>query len=119
MAKNINVSRMTFQLEFGSQQPTDETNPNTDEPITEFKADFSAWAGRWSLTTEQTLTLAGAGIKDAAVFFVRHNENLSESMQLRYNKTDVYQIDGIAFDDGLPPDGFDLITCHRVVNTHA
>jgi hypothetical protein len=39
-------------------------------------------------------------------------------MQLRYNQSDVYQIDSIAFDDGIPPDGFDLITCHRVVSTH-
>ncbi|KZD96304.1 hypothetical protein FBR4_1546 [Lactiplantibacillus plantarum] len=36
-------------------------------------------------------------------------------MQLRRNHQDVYQIDDVAYDDGLPPDGFDLITCHKVV----
>lgn len=118
VAKNINVSRMTFMLEFGNQVKTDAVNPNTGESIKKFNADFKLWAGTWSLTVEQKITLAGAGIKNAAVFFVRHNNSLDDSMQLRYNQSDVYQIDSIAFDDGIPPDGFDLITCHRVVSTH-
>lgn len=119
MAKDVNPARMTFKLEFGKQKATNNINPNTGEAIKGFIPDFELWAGQWSLTTDQTISLAGAGIKNAAVFFVRHNISLNESMQVRRDKTTVYQIDSISFDDGLPPDGFDLITCHKLVNTHA
>ncbi|KRN17775.1 hypothetical protein FD14_GL002497 [Secundilactobacillus similis DSM 23365 = JCM 2765] len=51
------------------------------------------------------------------VFFIRHNPAVNETLQIQRG-SDLYKIDSISADDGLPPDGFDLITCHRVVTKH-
>lgn len=112
MVKAINPSRMRLRLEFGNQVDTDAINQNTGEPIQRFEPAFSMWAGKWSLSLEQSLTLAGGVAKDVRVFFVRHTSRILDGMQLRLNG-DVYKIDAITFDDGIPPDGFDLITCHK------
>ncbi|MBJ7525554.1 head-tail adaptor protein [Lactobacillus sp. CRM56-2] len=92
MTKVINPARMNFRLEFGTQAATGKVNPNTGNPITDFVPQFSLYAGEWSLSFQQRLALNG-----------------DTSQQ------NVYQIDDVAYDDGLPPDGFDLITCHKVV----
>ncbi|WP_317760049.1 phage head closure protein [Liquorilactobacillus mali] len=118
MVKNLNPARMTFKIEVGSEQSTDKKNPNTGNSIKTFVTSFSVWAGKWTLSMNQTLTLAGSGIKDASVFFIRHNDALNGQTQLRLNDAEVYQIDSVSFDDGLPPDGFDLITCHKVVKSY-
>lgn len=117
MAKKINPSRMTFRIDFGHDADTGEVNPNTGTPIQQFSPDFSCWAGQWSLNVQQQLTIAGVGITNAVVFFIRHNPDVNETLQIQRG-TDLYKIDSIASDDGLPPDGFDLITCHRVVTKH-
>lgn len=117
MAKKINPSRMTFRIDFGHDADTGEVNPNTGTPIQQFSPDFSCWAGQWSLNVQQQLTIAGVGITNAVVFFIRHNPGVNETLQIQRG-TDLYKIDSIASDDGLPPDGFDLITCHRVVTKH-
>lgn len=117
MTKKINPSRMTFRIDFGHDADTGEVNPNTGTPIQQFSPDFSCWAGQWSLNVQQQLTIAGVGITNAVVFFIRHNPDVNETLQIQRG-TDLYKIDSIASDDGLPPDGFDLITCHRVVTKH-
>ncbi|ORJ54173.1 phage head-tail adapter protein [Levilactobacillus brevis] len=117
MAKKINPSRMTFRIDFGHDADTGEVNPNTGTPIQQFSPDFSCWAGQWSLNVQQQLTIAGVGITNEVVFFIRHNPDVNETLQIQRG-TDLYKIDSIASDDGLPPDGFDLITCHRVVTKH-
>ncbi|WP_270320921.1 phage head closure protein [Levilactobacillus brevis] len=117
MTKAINPSRMTFRIAFGHDADTGEVNPNTGTPIQQFSADFSCWAGQWSLNVQQQLTIAGAGITNAVVFFIRHNPAVNETLQVQRG-SDLYKIDSISADDGLPPDGFDLITCHRVVTKH-
>ncbi|ANK60028.1 phage head closure protein [Loigolactobacillus backii] len=113
MAKAINPSRMYLRLEFGSETDTEKTNPNTGESIKGFVPQFTRWAGQWSLSLEQSLSLAGLEAKDVAVFFIRHNELVEDGMLLRKDGKQIYQVDNINFDDGLPPDGFDLITCHK------
>lgn len=115
MTKAINPARMNFRLEFGTQAATGKVNPNTGNPITDFFPQFSLYAGEWSLSFQQRLALNGDTSQHNAVYFVRHNLKIATGMQLRRNHQDVYQIDDVAYDDGLPPDGFDLITCHKVV----
>ncbi|GEO65907.1 phage head closure protein [Levilactobacillus spicheri] len=117
MAKAINPSRMTFRISFGHDADTGEINPNTGTPIQQFSPDFSCWAGQWSLNVQQQLTIAGAGIINAVVFFIRHNSAVNETLQVQRG-SDLYKIDSIAADDGLQNEGFDLITCHRVVTKH-
>lgn len=68
MAKGINVARMRFRLEFGINESTGKKNPNTGKPIKGFNPHFTKYAGLWSLTQNQQITLAGAGIKNAVVF---------------------------------------------------
>ena len=117
MTKAINPSRMTFRISFGHDADTGKVNPNTGTPIQQFSADFSCWAGQWSLNVQQQLTIAGAGITNAVVFFIRHNPAVNETLQVQRG-SDMYKIDSIAADDGLQNEGFDLITCHRVVTKH-
>lgn len=118
MVKNVNPSRLSFRIEFGQYEDTDQTNPNTGEAIKEFKASFSVYAGAWSLNTEQSLSLAGKGIRDGVIFVVRHNSEINSEMLVRKGDQ-VYTIDTVASDDGLPPDGYDLVTCHKWVINHA
>ena len=118
MAKNLNPSRMRFRLTFGKDnQPTGEINPNTGEQEVDFKPLFTRWAGKWTLTQSQALTLAGANIRDAMVFFIRHNEQVTSDLIIKHGPN-TYVIDSISYDDGLGPNGFDLITCHREVTRH-
>ncbi|MCZ3844163.1 phage head closure protein [Lactobacillus mulieris] len=114
---SIEIARMTFKLEFGSYTPSGETNPNTGENILEFAPQFKKWAGLWNLTQTEQLTLAGAGIKDAVVFFVRHDKNITSDLTIRRGEK-LYTIDNINYDDGLTADSFDLITCHHEVTKH-
>lgn len=117
MTKHIRYERMRFKLEFGKNEPTGKKNPNTGKAIKGFQPHFTKWAGLWTLNQTQQITLAGAGIKNAVVFFVRHDEKVTSDLLIR--KTgNIYVIDSIADDDGTSPDGFDLITCHRDLVNH-
>ncbi|MCT3589317.1 head-tail adaptor protein [Levilactobacillus brevis] len=113
MAKAINPSRMTFRLSFGSWVDG-HVNPNTGESTKAFGEKFSCWAGQWSLNISQQMTMAGAGIMNAVVFFVRHNDAIKESMLVKRGE-DLYQITNVSADDGLQSNGFDLITCQKDV----
>lgn len=115
--KNINPARMTFKLEFGQMVSGGTVNPNTGARMKVFKPSFSTFAGQWSLRMSDTLSLAGLGITDAVVFFVRHREDITGDMLIKKDGI-IYKINNIAYDDGLPPDGFDLITCTREVSKH-
>lgn len=117
MAKGINVSRMRFRLEFGKDEPTGKTNPNTGQQIKGFVPKFKKWAGVWTLTQSDAINLAGADIRDAIVFFIRHSDKVTSDYLIRKGDV-IYKIDSIAYDDGLSTDGFDLITCHRSVVNH-
>lgn len=117
MAKGINVSRMRYRIEFGVFGATDKKNPNTGKPIKGFVPKFKRWAGLWTLTQTQAITLAGSDIEDAVVFFVRHDENITGKLSIRKGDQ-VYAIKNISYDDGLSTDGFDLITCQREVVKH-
>lgn len=118
MAKNINPSRMRIRLEFGKDEPSDKINPNTGESIDEFNPHFTKWAGKWTLSQNQALTLAGANMRDAVVFFVRHTDEITSDLKVRW-KGKIFTIDSISYDDGLGSNGFDLITCHQEVVNHA
>lgn len=118
MAKNLNPSRMRFQLTFCKDgQPTGEINPNTGEPENGLKPLFTRWGGKWTLSQQQALTLAGANIRDAMVFFIRHTDKVTSDLVIEWNDQE-YIIDSISYDDGIGPNGFDLITCHREVTKH-
>lgn len=113
----LNIARMIYRLEFGHMVESDNVNPNTGEAVKEFKEDYHAWAGKWSLNQSALLSLAGNGIKDTVTFVVRHNDNLTSDYTLRLDKY-LYHIDLIKYDEGRTPDAYDLITCHRLVNKH-
>ncbi|WP_297820004.1 phage head closure protein [uncultured Lactobacillus sp.] len=114
---SINIARMRYRIEFGRYVETDKINPNTGESINSFSPLLTVWAGKWSLSQSQQLTLVGAGIKDAVVFFIRHNPNIESDMTMRLGDNE-YTIDSINYDDGLTANAFDLITCHRKVVDH-
>lgn len=118
MAKGINPARMRFKLEFGKNEPTGKKNPNTGKAVKGFNPHFTKYAGLWTLNQTQQITLAGAGIKDAVVFFIRHSNKVNDEYLIRRGQN-IYTIDSISYDDGLTPDGFDLITCHKHVIDHA
>lgn len=117
MAKGINTSRMRFRLEFGKDKPTGKINPNTGQKMRDFVPKFKKWAGIWTLSQSDTINLAGANIRDAVVFFVRHNSNITSDYLIRKGDK-IYKITSIAYDDGLTTDGFDLITCQRSEVNH-
>lgn len=113
----LNISRMIYRLEFGHEQATDKVNPNTGKPIKEFVPEFERWAGKWSLRQSDILTLKGAGITNAMVFVIRHDESITSDYILRLdNKT--FSIDNVSYDEGRTVDAYDLITCHQLVNKH-
>lgn len=117
MVKNLNVARMRYRLEFGIDEPTGKRNPNTGKSIKGFNPHFSRYAGLWTLSANQAITLAGAHIKEAVVFFVRHDLKITSNYKIRKGD-EIFIIDNISYDDGLSTDGFDLITCHREVLDH-
>lgn len=117
MAKAVNVARMTFRISFGHWEDGDKVNPNTGEAIKVFSADFTHWAGQWSLTVTQQITMAGAGITDAIVFFIRHDDRVKRAMLIERGNH-LYQIDSVAADDGSQLNGYDLVTCREVVAKH-
>lgn len=118
MVKNLNPSRMRFRLTFCKDgQLTGEVNPNTGEQEKGLKPLFTRWGGKWTLTQTQALSLAGANIRDAMVFFVRHTDKVTSDLVIQWNGQH-YVIDSISYDDGIGPNGFDLITCHREVTKH-
>jgi len=117
MAKRLNPARMRYRLEFGVDEPTGRKNPNTGKAIKGFVPKFKRWAGLWTLTQTQAISLAGANIKDAIVFFIRHDFKITSNLKIRKGD-EIYIIDNISYDDGLNTDGFDLITCHRDVIRH-
>lgn len=117
MAKGLNPARMRYRLEFGVDDTTGKKNSNTGKAIKGFVPKFKRWAGLWTLTQTQAISLAGANIKDATVFFVRHDFNITSNLKIRKGD-EIYIIDNISYDDGLSTDGFDLITCHRDVVRH-
>ncbi|MCT3348943.1 head-tail adaptor protein [Lactobacillus hominis] len=109
---------MRYRLEFGKyDDTTGEINPNTGEKISSFLPLYTLWAGKWSISQAELLSLAGAGIKDAVVFFIRHNPNITSDFTIRFEDND-YKIDSIKYDDGLSANSFDLVTCHREVTKH-
>lgn len=115
--RKINIARMVYQLEFGHNAATDKTNPNTGDSEMEFKPEFTRWAGKWSISQTMALSLAGANIRNAVVFFVRHDSKLTSDYLLRING-DVYTIDNISYDEGRTAKSFDLITCHKQVRKY-
>ena len=118
MVKDINPSRMRMRLEFGKYEPSGKINPNTGEQMDdEFSKKFTKWAGKWTLTQTQALSLAGANIHNAQVFFIRHCDDITSDYKVRW-KGKTYTIDSISYDDGLDSNGFDLITCHQEVVNH-
>ena len=108
MVKNVNVARMRYRLEFGIDEPTGKKNPNTGKSIKGFNPHFSRYAGLWTLSANQAITLAGAHIKDLKI---------TSNYKIRKGD-EIFIIDNISYDDGLSTDGFDLITCHREVLDH-
>lgn len=108
---------MRLHLEFGTEESTGKINPNTGKPVKGFSPLFKRWAGVWTLTQTQAVNLAGANIRNAKVFFVRHTDKITSDLLIRQGKL-IYSIQSIAYDDGLTPDGFDLITCQRYVINH-
>lgn len=117
MVKRVNPARMTFRLEFGRMEAGAKVNPNTGAKIKEFKPGFSVFAGQWSLRMTESLSLAGLGISNAVVFFIRHRDDITGDMLVRKDEI-IYKINNISFDDGISPNGFDLITCTREVTKH-
>ena len=118
MAKGVNPARMRFRIAFGKMESSGKINPNTGETQEGFVPHFTKWAGKWTITQTQALTLAGANIRNAMVFFVRHDDKITSDFLIQRGDK-MYTIDSISYDDGLTPDGFDLITCHEEVVNHA
>lgn len=115
--KKINFSRLDRRLNFGHIADTQTINPNTGEPLRKFTTDTTVWGGKLSMTFNQQVTLAGAGITNATVFVIRHNPSIQNDMLIQ-DGNDFYNIDHIEFDDNFDVPGFDSITCHSEVTKH-
>ncbi|MCT4397644.1 head-tail adaptor protein [Pediococcus ethanolidurans] len=115
--KSINYSRLTLRIQFGSMGDTNQINPNTGEAIQGFVKQVTVWGGRWSLNVTQQLTLAGQGITNLSMFFIRHNPEIELFTHLKVGN-DVYKITNNNVDDGSQNNGYDLITCEKVVASH-
>lgn len=115
--KSINYSRLTLRIQFGSMGDTDQINPNTGEAIQGFVKQVTVWGGRWSLNVTQQLTLAGQGITNLSMLFIRHNPEIELFTHLKVGN-DVYKITNNNVDDGSQNNGYDLITCEKVVASH-
>lgn len=118
MTKKINYARMTFKLTFGKYGDGEKINPNTGLPQKAFKKEYVLWAGIWSLTQEQRVSLAGIGIENATVFFIRHNSKITSDYTV-FKGDEEYTIKSIAYDNGFSSQGYDLLTCERKVTDHA
>lgn len=114
--KNLNPSRMRLKLEFGKDVANGKRNPNTGKSMKGYATQFTRRAGEYTLTESQAVSLAGQGIKDAMVFFVRHEPKMriTSDYKVRFDGQ-LYTIDNVRYDDGLSTNGFDLITCHKEV----
>ncbi|QNQ83759.1 head-tail adaptor protein [Lactobacillus sp. PV037] len=107
----LNIARMVYRLEFGHEEPTGKINPNTGNEISGFKVETTRWAAKWSLTQYQQLKLAGSGIKNAMVFAIRHDPQITTDYLIQF-ESKKYIIDHILYDEGRTADAYDLITCH-------
>lgn len=112
----IATQRLNKKAEFGDMVAGENVNPNTGEPILEFKADFTLRAGVYSRSQSQQIALSGTDLEDTLVLIIRHNTKVSKKMKVKID-TDLYQIVSISFDDSLP-NSYDLITIKQEVVKH-
>lgn len=112
----IATQRLNKKVEFGDMIAGVNVNPNTGEPILEFKMDFNLRAGIYSRSQSQQIALSGTDLEDTLVLIIRHNTKVSKKMKVKID-TDLYQIVSISFDDSLP-NSYDLITIKQVVVKH-
>ncbi|MHC3377756.1 phage head closure protein [Ligilactobacillus equi] len=113
--KNLNPSRLRYKAQFGKMGATAKRNPNTGRPIQSFVEDFSLWAGKYSLSLRDQIEYHGIDESISMVIFTRHNPKIFENQYVKFENT-IYSIAEIQQDDGLPPDGFDLITLKKVTS---
>lgn len=116
--RHLDLASMIYRLEFGHMTDSGKINPNTGKPIrSEFKPEFVVWASKSTLTQTELVSLAGANIKDAVKFLIRHNDSVNSEYTLRLNNK-LYSIDLINYGNNLVADAYDRITCHRIVMKH-
>ena len=110
---SVNPARMFYRLEFGHLKAGDHINPNTGKRAKGFAPEFTRWAGKWSISQSMQLSLAGANINNAVVFFIRHDESIDTSYHVRLGKKE-YTIKSISYDQSMVANAFDLLTCQEV-----
>ena len=111
--KSLNPSRMRGKALFGHMGETGKNNPNTGRPIKGFVADFAVWYGKYSLSMSDSIAYHGIDQSIAMIIFVRHNPKITDKFKVQV-KGLTYDIQSIKSDDGLSPDGFDLVTLKKV-----
>lgn len=112
----IATQRLNKKAEFGDMVAGENVNPNTGEPILEFRADFTLRAGVYSRSQSQQIALSGTELEDTLVLIVRHNTKVSKKMKVKLG-IDLYQVINVSFDDSLP-NSYDLITIKQEVVKH-
>lgn len=116
--KHLDLASMIYRLEFGHMTDSGKINRNSGKPIKDqFKPEFVCWASKSTLTQTELISLAGADIKDAVKFLIRHNDSVTSDYTLRLNNK-LYSIDTISYGNQRIADAYDRITCHRLVMKH-
>lgn len=105
--KKFNISRLNKRVTFGNYGNTGKINPNTGEPIKGFQELQTVWCGNYSMTANQTITLAGLANTGVRMIVIRHNTNVANATLAKVDGTE-YSVTAINSDDGV--NTFDLVT---------
>ena len=80
-ANRYKVARLNKTITFGKEATTGKRNPNTGKMIKEFKGIKKVHCGNYSISTNQSISLAGASVGYDLILVVRHNPELTDLEQ--------------------------------------
>lgn len=108
-SNKYSVARLHDKVTFGHEGKTDQMNPNTGQYITGFQGDVTVHCGSYSISANQTISVAGSTIRDTTAIVIRHNPKLDISTyrEAQY-KGELYKVSDWVRDDELL--AYDVVT---------
>lgn len=107
MVQLQNPDRLTQTVKFGTIEDSEDIN---GAPSKEFsQIGKPTLCGRWSLSTNQIVQMAGMQQNESIIIVVHHRENWSSITHAMYSK-ELYRVTNINQDPYRNPTAYDLVT---------
>lgn len=111
MVQLQNPDRLTQAIKFGTIEDSEDVN---GVPTKDFlQIGKPTLCGRWSLTTNQAIQMAGLDQTQSFIVVVHHRENWSGITHAKFSN-ELYQVTNINQDPYRNPTAYDLITLTKV-----